>query len=171
MSRARDGTVHPRTRDPTANSRARRLRRDAPVAAPVISSAHRTLPFAGRTALVAEDDLELRAVLVEMLAADGFEVAAVADGEELVTALAMAARGLLRVDVVITDLTMPRVGGLEVLARTRGWAERPPVVVITAFPSRDTERRVRALGALGPIAKPFDLADLRTVVWHACRPD
>lgn len=127
-------------------------------------------PFEGLCALVADDDLDFRAVVVEVLQADGFAVIAVADGDGLLQAMECAARGLVRCDLVVTDLVMPRMGALEVLARTARWAARPPVVVTTAYPEPETELRTRALGAIGPVSKPFDLADLRTIVWNAVRP-
>ncbi|MDQ3032224.1 MAG: response regulator [Myxococcota bacterium] len=127
-------------------------------------------PFEGLCALVADDDLAFRDVVVEVLQADGFEVIAVADGDGLLRALECAARGLMRCDLVVTDLVMPRMGAFEVLARTARWAERPPVVVTTAYAEPGTEQRTRALGAIGPVSKPFDLADLRMIVWNAVRP-
>lgn len=125
--------------------------------------------FDGCCAVVAEDDRELRVLLTEVLASDGFDVIAVRDGVGLLELLGHVERGLVRCDLVLTDLRMPGMTALDVLARIERWAARPPVVVATAFPEPETERRVRSLGALGLLAKPFDIADLRTIVWNAVR--
>ncbi|UJR85272.1 Hypothetical protein I5071_73520 [Sandaracinus amylolyticus] len=60
-------------------------------------------PFAGRCAVVAADDHELRAIIADVLTADGFDVVTVADGAGLLETLHYAARGLLRCDLVVTD--------------------------------------------------------------------
>lgn len=120
-----------------------------------------------RRVLVAEDDPEMRAMLVAALAADGFEVDAVASGTELRDRLAPwleRSPDPPRCDAIVTDVMMPGMTGLEILAGLAGVRRRPVVVVITAFGDRRTHDRAAALGALCVLDKPFDIDDLRTIL-------
>jgi CheY-like chemotaxis protein len=75
-------------------------------------------------------------------------------------ALALAAREMP--DVVLLDVTMPGKGGPETLAALRAIpaAARVPVVFFTATSSEAEAERLRALGAVGVIAKPFEITEL-----------
>ena len=82
--------------------------------------------------LVAEDDELSRRVLVSLLQSMGHEVTAVADGEAALSVMEAA-----RVDLVLMDVLMPGMGGLETVRRLRSWeldADRPrvPVIFLTA---------------------------------------
>lgn len=117
--------------------------------------------------VLAEDDLELRRLLAQVLRRDGHEVVEVADGAELLALLAMrAALGTAGVDLVITDVRMPRTDGLQALREIRAAGWRVPVVLITAFPEPDLLARASLLGIAHLLAKPFELADLR-ILAHA----
>jgi two-component system, NtrC family, response regulator AtoC len=90
--------------------------------------------------LVVDDEPNLRRVLGAQLSRDGYEVHACADGE--------AALKILQeqyVDVVITDLRMPRLDGLELLRRALALEPELPVVIITAHvrPERGAQRRAQ----------------------------
>lgn len=100
--------------------------------------------------LVAEDDPAMGDLLAEALHGAGLEAVVVPDGEALLS-LAPGA------SVIVTDLRMPRLGGMEALARLRadGWDR--PVVVITAFGSAELHALARALGAARVFDKPLDL--------------
>jgi CheY-like chemotaxis protein len=85
---------------------------------------------APQTILVIEDDPDVRAALAELLASEGYEVAATADGGEALDTL----RGGLRPSVIVLDLMMPRVDGWDF---RRAQLEDPefatvPVVLVTA---------------------------------------
>jgi DNA-binding response OmpR family regulator len=100
------------------------------------------------TILLADDDVELSAMLKEYLSRDGFAVRAVYDGEA-------AAREALAgpCDLVILDVMMPRVDGIEALRRIRG-ASRVPVIMLTAR-GDDIDRIVGLeLGADDYVTKP-----------------
>ncbi len=114
--------------------------------------------------LVAEDDLELRNLIVEVLRHDGYEVLAVANGAELFDFMIDSMCNAQEPDVVVSDVRMPGFSGLDVLRHLRTAESRAPVVLITAFPTEDTLARARELGASALLGKPFDLDDLREAV-------
>ncbi|APU14180.1 ANTAR domain-containing response regulator [Actinoalloteichus fjordicus] len=112
-------------------------------------------PPAPRRVVVAEDEALIRLDLVEMLREEGYEVAGeAADGEE---AVVLASR--LRPDLVILDVKMPRVDGIEAASRIAG-DRIAPVVILTAFSQRDLVERARDAGAMAYLVKPFAKRDL-----------
>jgi CheY-like chemotaxis protein len=86
-----------------------------------------------RTVLLADDDEDFRVALAESLDAEGYDVVAVPNGESVLAALEDAAKGRARPpDLLVLDLLMPRMGGIEVLQRLRKsarWASLPVIVV------------------------------------------
>jgi two-component system OmpR family response regulator len=109
--------------------------------------------------LIAEDDPVLADGLARSLRAVGYAVDAVSDGEQADAAL--TAQGF---DLVILDLGLPRMSGLEVLRRLRARNGTAPVLILTAADS--VEQRVRGLdlGADDYMAKPFALSELEARV-------
>jgi DNA-binding response OmpR family regulator len=100
------------------------------------------------TVLLADDDTELSAMLAEYLGREGFSVSAVHDGE---AAARLALEG--RFDIVVLDVMMPRVDGIEALRRIRQ-ASRVPVIMLTAR-GDDVDRIIGLeLGADDYVAKP-----------------
>jgi DNA-binding response OmpR family regulator len=112
-------------------------------------------PPAPRTVLVVEDDLAIRRGVADALRYAGFSVREAGDGAS--GALAAVAEG---VDLVLLDLVLPRLDGLEVLRRLRRESPTLPVIVLTA---RGEERdRVAGLelGADDYVVKPFGAREL-----------
>lgn len=109
--------------------------------------------------LIAEDDPVLADGLSRSLRSAGYAVDMVADGESADSAL--TAQGY---DLLILDLGMPRLAGLDVLRRLRGRGSALPVLILTAADS--VEQRVRGLdlGADDYMAKPFALSELEARV-------
>ncbi|WP_026239833.1 ANTAR domain-containing response regulator [Parafrankia discariae] len=108
-----------------------------------------------RRVLIAEDEALIRLDLREMLQEEGYEVVGEAgDGE---TAVALA--GKLRPDLVILDVKMPKMDGIDAGARIA--KERiAPVVILTAFSQRELVERAREAGAMAYVVKPFQKKDL-----------
>ena len=107
-------------------------------------------------ALVVDDDPELRAALTRALRLDGYDVTAVSNGLK-----ALEAMPEVTPDVVVLDLMMPYVGGLEVCRRLRAKGDRTPILVLTA--RDEVGDRVAGLdaGADDYLVKPFALEELR----------
>ncbi|HQR29984.1 MAG TPA: sigma-54 dependent transcriptional regulator [Anaeromyxobacteraceae bacterium] len=114
--------------------------------------------------LIVDDETNIRRVLSAMLTRDGYEVTAAADGEQ-----ALAAMHRAPIDVVVTDLVMPRMGGLELLKAIGATYPDVPVILITAHGTVDTAVEAMKAGAFDYITKPFDQDDLRTVIGKAVR--
>jgi CheY-like chemotaxis protein len=115
--------------------------------------------------LVAEDDAEMRRLVIEALWKDGHSVLEVVDGRAL---LEMLLRALARepgagIDVVVSDLRMPGVSGLEVAEHLACARQRFPFVLMTAFGDVEVRRRADAIGAV-LLEKPLSLAELRNAV-------
>jgi two-component system NtrC family response regulator len=104
---------------------------------------------AGRILFI-DDDLAGREVALFNLRKAGYEVRAAADGSE-----GLAAFSPESFDLVVTDLKMPGVTGLEVLRAVRGRAPEVPVLVITAFGNVETAVEAMREGAYDFIGKPF----------------
>src|SRR4051795_12377572 len=105
--------------------------------------------------LVVDDEPSVRDALERVLRLDGFEVAVAEDGMQAVRQMAVTST-----DVVVLDVLMPRLDGLEVCRRLRDTGDRTPVLMLTA---RDTiGDRVAGLeaGADDYLAKPFALDEL-----------
>ena len=111
-----------------------------------------------KTILICDDEPALRE-LVRASLDDGYRFAEASDG---LVALELARE--VEPDAVILDLMLPRLGGLEVLARLQADAQlsRVPVLVITAW--NETREDVLAAGAAEFVTKPFDPDTLRAAV-------
>jgi DNA-binding NtrC family response regulator len=114
--------------------------------------------------LVVDDEANLRKILSAQLKREGYEVVTAADGEA--AQVELLARGA---DVVITDMVMPKVGGLELLRWTLQEQPQVPVIIITAHGTVDSAVEAIKLGAFHYISKPFDADELKQVVAMAAR--
>jgi two-component system, chemotaxis family, chemotaxis protein CheY len=115
----------------------------------------------GRTSiLLAEDHSDLRQLYTFMLTNDGFEVTAVKDGEEALAALLLQAP-----DVIVTDIEMPKMDGVELIKQVRSKPEFAdlPVIAISAFGNGYLSRAAEA-GATETLAKPVEHHELRSTV-------
>ncbi len=110
--------------------------------------------------LVADDEQNLRRVLVALLRRDGHDVVQAASGLEAIERLA-------DVDVVITDLRMPGADGMEVLRTATKNHPHVPVIMITAYGSVGQAVEAIKAGAFDYIEKPFEQDSIRTTVTKA----
>ncbi|HEX9294564.1 MAG TPA: sigma-54 dependent transcriptional regulator [Polyangiaceae bacterium] len=114
--------------------------------------------------LVVDDEANLRRVLAAQLSRDGYEVHTAPDGE--------AGLAVLRehhIDLVITDLRMPKLDGMELLRQALRTEPELPVVILTAHGTVDNAVEALKTGAFDYITKPFDQAEVRTIVRKALR--
>ncbi|RYE88486.1 MAG: sigma-54-dependent Fis family transcriptional regulator, partial [Myxococcales bacterium] len=114
--------------------------------------------------LLVEDEPNARRGLKALLEQEGFEVVAAADGQEALEQLTTTVP-----DVIVTDLKMPRVDGLELLRRARAAHEDLPVVVVTAFGAVDSAISAMRAGAEDYLEKPVQLEELVVVLERALR--
>lgn len=112
---------------------------------------------------VAEDDGELRRLIVTVLRKDGHEVRELPDGQALWQALESALGTPELPQLVVSDHAMPRLSGTEVLARLRACEPSLRFILLTAFPSDEITRAAAQHGAL-LLHKPFDLRNFRETV-------
>ncbi|MFP2899099.1 response regulator [Corallococcus sp. 4LFB] len=120
--------------------------------------------------LVAEDDDAMRAMLVRTLRRAGYTVVEVEDGFELGDYVAMM-RGhggtLAPPDVIVSDVRMPGLNGLEALGRLRAQGVACPVLLLSAFADEETHAEALRLGARQLLDKPVDLDVLKAAVRDA----
>ncbi len=109
--------------------------------------------------LVIDDEESMRFFLERTLARSGYAVETAPDGEAGVEAARQH-----RPHVVVTDLKMPGIDGLEVLARIKAIDPTTAVVVVTAYATIDTAVNAMKHGAADYLTKPFDAKTIRAVV-------
>jgi DNA-binding response OmpR family regulator len=110
---------------------------------------------AGLSVIVVDDDTAWLADLETWLAHEGFQVIGISRGEWVLEAV-----DFHEPDVVVVDLHLPGLDGLQILGQLRRRWPALPVIVMTAFGGADVEERVRRLGATGYFDKPFRLEHL-----------
>ncbi len=113
--------------------------------------------------LVVDDDVQIQKDLSEILGEGGCEVSAVGTGEEALEI--MEREGAF--DLVITDLMMPGMDGMELLTEIKKRNKDLPVVMITAFATIDSAVEAMRKGASDYIAKPFKINEVEMVVKRA----
>ncbi len=118
----------------------------------------------GRTILVVDDEASMREFLDILLTGEGFRVLTAPNGR---TALEIFEREGDALDLVIQDLKMPGMDGVELLKRFKAKNPHLPVVVITAFSTWDNAVEAMRLGSYDYIRKPFDTDVIRSVVQRA----
>ncbi|MCF6265108.1 MAG: response regulator [Desulfuromusa sp.] len=114
--------------------------------------------------LLAEDDLELRELLVFVLSHAGCQVTSCDNGLQLLEQLEQAEK----YDLVISDVRMPALTGLEVLECLIDNPRRPPFICMTAFGDEKTHAKALGLGATATIDKPFDMDEMIDLVRSTC---
>jgi DNA-binding NtrC family response regulator len=112
-----------------------------------------------RPILVVDDDPYMRSSLTDCLVSCGYAVETAIDG---VDALGKFRKGAY--EMVITDIRMPKMGGLDLLRELKGQSPDTPVIVITAYGTVNTAVEAMKQGAKDFIMKPFSLDDLEMVV-------
>jgi two-component system, NtrC family, response regulator AtoC len=112
--------------------------------------------------LVVDDEPNLRRVLAALLDRDGYDVHTAEDGEQALEILKEH-----HIDMLLTDLRMPKIDGMELLRRALTIDEELPVVIITAHGTVDNAVEALKTGAFDYITKPFDQTEVRTIVKKA----
>lgn len=110
--------------------------------------------------LVADDDPDLLEVIVEALTYQGAKVASASSGAELLERLAEESP----FDLVITDVLMPWMTGLQVASSVREAGMEVPVIFMTGLEDASLIEKVRALQRTALLRKPFDAEQLQATV-------
>src|SRR6266700_4039643 len=112
--------------------------------------------------LIVEDDTAMREMLREALEDDGYAVETASNGRAGVERVKAGG-----IDLVVSDVKMPEIDGLDMLREIKAVSPSPHVITITAFGSIDTAIRAVKLGAFDYITKPFDVDQLTLSVQKA----
>lgn len=125
----------------------------------------RSVAAAPRAIVVADDDPDVARIVEAQLRAAGYKVTLAADGEQALAAVRAQAP-----DVLVLDLTMPRLDGFEVLGQLRGGVVPGPRVIVLSARGRDEDvKRAFDLGANDYMTKPFMPEELMARVTRLLR--
>jgi len=113
-----------------------------------------------QTILLVDDDPGVRYALTEVLRDRGYRVIAVDSGPRALAALE-------GVDVVVTDLSMPGMDGLELVSQISARVPALPVILLTAHGSDSLVRIASSRGACCCLSKPFDIDEIARAVEDA----
>lgn len=103
--------------------------------------------------LVADDEILIRELLVDMLSSSGeYRIIEAEDGQQ-----ALELFQQFPVDMVFTDLRMPRMNGMKLLSRIKQLSKETPVVILTGYGSRDDVIDAMRLGAVNFLLKPHEI--------------
>jgi DNA-binding response OmpR family regulator len=117
------------------------------------------IPATVPTILVVDDDPEIRSLLVDVLTEDGYVVRTAVDGAAAVRCFVEH-----RPDLLLLDVDMPRVRGIETLIVLRELSPETTAIMISGKADESEARQALALGAFDYITKPFDLTYLHQVI-------
>lgn len=117
-------------------------------------------PSAGARILIADDEADCRDLLVLALRGASNEIAVATNGGELLEQI--AERGPF--DLIVTDINMPWMRGLHVLASVREAGLRTPVLVVTGLCQPDLPTSIARLGRAKLLYKPFAVGELREAI-------
>jgi DNA-binding response OmpR family regulator len=131
-------------------------------------------PSTTRSVLVVEDEIQMRTMLEDNLEFDGYRVTAVASGEEALVEIDRQTYSL-----VLLDVMLPGINGLDVCRRLRGRGTRIPVIMLTARTQESDRVMGLDVGADDYVTKPFSVRELLARVraqvrrddWHSATGD
>ncbi len=114
--------------------------------------------------LIVDDEPNLRKILAAQLSRDGYDVMTAEDGEQGLQMLRDH-----HIDLVVTDLKMPKVDGMTLLREALREDPELPIVMITAHGTVDTAVEALKIGAFDYLTKPFDKDEVRQIVAKALK--
>jgi CheY-like chemotaxis protein len=125
-----------------------------------------------RRILVAEDDPDLRRLLASVLRRSGYMVVEAADGTEILDRMESTVWGTRpeAISAIVSDINMPGLTGLDVLAALRCAQWDTPVILISAFGDDDTRKEAAWLGATAVLDKPLRVDELKAAIERAIEP-
>ena len=114
--------------------------------------------------LVVDDELFVRELLLEFLSAEGYEVSLADSGEK-----AVALMQTQPADLVLVDLKMPGIDGVETLKQIKKIAPDSLAIIMTGYPTIESSIEALRQGAYDYVVKPFKLDDLKSSIEKALR--
>ncbi|ETR71610.1 MAG: two-component system, NtrC family, response regulator PilR [Candidatus Magnetoglobus multicellularis str. Araruama] len=114
------------------------------------------------TILIVDDDNDMREFLEIMLADEGYDVTCAAEAKQ---ALGFCKK--IKFDLIITDLRMPKIDGIEFIKRVKEILPETPVVLITGYASPDSAYAAMQEGAIDYVEKNFEVEDFKQLVREA----
>lgn len=117
---------------------------------------------AARRLLIVDDDAFVRHLLRDLLSDEGYEFSEAKDGEEAVSRVSTDAP-----DVVLLDLLMPKMSGIQALAEIRKVVPDARVLVISSLDSEALIQQALGAGAVGFVVKPFHPLEIKAAVKKA----
>ncbi len=122
----------------------------------------------GKLILIVDDEPRVRFTLALILKHHGFQVLEADNGVEALRVLTEAPEQVQRVDLVVTDIKMPVMDGLELIKVLKQSDDPVKILVMTGYGDRETMSRLQGMGVRGVIHKPFDgeqlIAAIRAVL-------
>src|SRR5208282_1224571 len=112
--------------------------------------------------LIVDDNREIRAILEEYLREEGYDALGAGDGKE-----ALKKHGEAPFDLIITDLNMPGMTGIELIKELVRDGNTTEFIIITGYASLDTAIEAVKAGAFDYIVKPFRIEELKVVIKNA----
>ncbi len=109
--------------------------------------------------LVADDDASIRTALSNVLEDEGYEVIAVGSGRE-----ALKAASDMKLDLMLLDIKMPDVHGIDVLKKVRAKDKNMPIIMLTAFSGMEKDVEIQMGNVSAFISKPFDIEEVLSTV-------
>ncbi|MEW6375297.1 MAG: response regulator [Thermodesulfobacteriota bacterium] len=115
-----------------------------------------------KTILIVDDEKELCKILSDSLSQDRYRVLVAFNGK-----IALQLVKEEKPDLILLDIKMPRMNGIEVLKKVKKMRKEIVVIMLTAYGSLETARKAMKLGAYDYITKPFDLFHLKSLMKEA----
>ena len=112
--------------------------------------------------LVADDEDVIRDLFSRILLSQGYEVSTAHDGREALDEI-----GRNTFDMLIMDLKMPRMGGMEVLEALKNSRKNLIIIVVTGYATIDTAKEAIKNGCFDYITKPFDVEEMSNIIKRA----
>ncbi len=117
--------------------------------------------------VVIDDDTEMRSMVTDHLKREGYQVKNFGSSLDAIKFLSSQDLEALSTELVLTDLRMPELDGLDVLQQIRRLPNQFPVIIMTAFATVDTAVEGLRKGAFDYLTKPFKLAELTLTIERA----
>lgn len=112
-----------------------------------------------RHLLIVDDEKDIRELLKDMLRGEKVHLYEASNGEEALKILNQDV-----IDLVLTDLAMPKMNGFELLRKMRSEKKTQGVLVLTGHADQSVAQQLKAFGVLDFIRKPFAAKDIRRMV-------